>query len=40
MKKADEKDMEEIKKEIDIEIKITCLAIVIMLIGFLISLNY
>lgn len=33
MKKASEKDMEDIKKEILLEIKITCVALAVMLIG-------
>lgn len=35
MKKASEKDMEEIKKEILLEIKIACVALAVMLIGIL-----
>lgn len=40
MKKASEKDIEEIKKEILLEVKITCVALVIMLVGLFYLVNY
>lgn len=39
MRKADEKDMEEIKKEIEIEIRITYVVIAIMIVGLLVLIN-
>lgn len=39
MRKADEKDMEEIKKEIEIEIRITYVVIAIMIVGLLALIN-
>lgn len=39
MKKASEKDMEEIKKEIEIEIRITYVVIAIMIVGLLVLIN-
>lgn len=40
MKKAREEDIQEIRKEIEIEIKVTCLVVAVAFIGFLFLLNY
>ena len=36
MKKASEKDMEKIRKEIEVEIKLTCITLAILFMGVLI----
>ena len=40
MKKASDKDMEELRKEIEIEIRITYVVIAIMIVGLLVLINY
>lgn len=39
MRKADEKDIEELRKEIEIEIRITYVVIAIMIVGLLVLIN-
>lgn len=39
MKKASDKDMEELRKEIEIEIRITYVVIAIMIVGLLVLIN-
>ncbi len=40
MKKAREEDIEELRKEIEIEIRITYVVIAIMIVGLLVLINY